>query len=193
MLLAGGSPASAHERRTVGDQWQFVVGWGDEPAYSGFKNSVQLILSGMDEQPVVDLGETLDVEIIFGDEKRKLKMEPAFRVGSFGRPGDYRAYITPTRPGTYTFRFVGTIKDTKIDESFTSGEETFDGITDTGDIQFPARDPSNAQLATRLDRQFDRLDGDLGSVRAFALVGLALGLVALIRSGRRGRSTRRHP
>ncbi|MGH2732881.1 MAG: hypothetical protein ACRDJF_12415 [Actinomycetota bacterium] len=191
MLLAGASPASAHERRSVGGQWNFVVGWGDEPAYSGFKNSVQLILSGTDDQPVTDLGDTLEVEVIFGGEKRTLRMEPAFRVGSFGRPGDYRAYITPTRPGNYTFRFFGTIKDTKINESFTSGETTFNGITDTGEIQFPAKDPSNAQLAGRLDRQFGRLDDKLGSVRAFALVGLALAVVALVRPGIRGRGTRR--
>ncbi len=37
-------PASAHEMRQVG-KYQFTVGWGDEPAYSGLRNSVQLILA----------------------------------------------------------------------------------------------------------------------------------------------------
>jgi hypothetical protein len=41
-LLA--SPAAAHEARTVG-KYHFVVGFGDEPAYAGEKNSVQLILA----------------------------------------------------------------------------------------------------------------------------------------------------
>ncbi len=180
MLLTGAPPASAHERRSVGGQWNFVVGWGDEPAYSNFKNSVELRLSGADNQPVTDLGETLQVEVIFGSEKRMLQLEPAFRVGSFGTPGEYKAPITPTRPGTYTFRFVGTIKGTKIDESFTSGETTFDSIADTSEIQFPAKDPSNAQLAGRLDRQLDRLDDQLGVTRWLAFIGIGLGVVALL-------------
>ena len=44
LIVLSATPAYAHERRTVG-AYQFTVGWGDEPAYNGYKNSVQLLLS----------------------------------------------------------------------------------------------------------------------------------------------------
>ena len=43
MLLCGAAPAYAHEARDVG-AYHFLVGWGNEPAYSGQENSVQLVL-----------------------------------------------------------------------------------------------------------------------------------------------------
>lgn len=46
--------ASAHEERATGG-FRFVVGWGDEPAYTGFKNSVQVTVSEADGgAPVTD-------------------------------------------------------------------------------------------------------------------------------------------
>jgi hypothetical protein len=179
-------PASAHERRTVG-RYQFVVGWGDEPAYSTFKNSVQLSLSERGGDPVTDLGDTLKVEVSFGDQTTTLALEPSFVVGVFGEPGDYRAWLTPTRPGSYTFHFTGTIKGARVDQRFTCGEETFDCITDVAEIQFPAKDPSTAQIAERLDRELPRTDQKIAAVRndastaqVLGIIGIALGALGVI-------------
>ena len=90
-LLA--SPAAAHEEKTVG-KYHFVVGFGDEPAYAGEKNSVQLILADANDKPVTDLTDTLKVEVNTGTaEPLALSMEPFFEVGEFGTPGDYRAFF----------------------------------------------------------------------------------------------------
>src|SRR5947208_14390930 len=84
--VAFAGPASAHERRTVGAV-QFVVGWGDEPAYSGFKNSVQLTISEANGgAPITDITDTLKVEVAKGSDKMTVPLTPNFRVGAFRTP-----------------------------------------------------------------------------------------------------------
>lgn len=194
-VLAVGTapPALAHERRAVG-AYQMVVGWGDEPAYSTFKNSVQLMLSEANGDPAVaDLGDSLKVELIRGSDKTTAPLEANFRVGSFGTPGDYRAWVTPTRAGPYTFHFTGTIRGQSVDESFTSSQTTFSDVEDVTSIEFPAKDPSAGQLATRLDREVGRLDkraealeatarkaGDVHTAQRTATVALVLGAVSVV-------------
>src|SRR5918994_2043309 len=69
VLLAGvvAAPAEAHETRGVGDM-VFTVGWGDEPAFTGFKNRVQAILSDTNDEPITE-GVELTAEVsIEGEE-----------------------------------------------------------------------------------------------------------------------------
>jgi hypothetical protein len=198
-LLA--SPAAAHEAKTVG-KYHFVVGFGDEPAYAGEKNSVQLILADAKDKPVTDLGNTLKVEVTTGTaEPLQLAMEPFFEVGEFGTPGDYRAFFIPTAPGSYSFHFTGTIKGQQIDQTFKSGPQTFSDIEDPAQVQYPVKQPTGGQLATRADRETARINealaaerdqakDDAASARTLAIVGLvvgALGLVAGIVALMRGR------
>jgi hypothetical protein len=159
--------ASAHESRSQGDL-EMVVGFGTEPAYAGQPNSVQLILVH-DGEPVVDLGDTLDVEVSFGDETMTLPLEPNFAVGAFGEAGDYRAWFIPTRPGEYSFHFSGTIEGEEVDETFTSGPRTFGDVHNPAEIQFPVRDPSNGELAERIDQEVPRLTSAIDDVRADAV------------------------
>ena len=182
--VAAAPPALAHERRTVGG-YQFVVGWGDEPAYSTFKNSIQVTLSEADGgPPVTDLGDSLKVEVIKGDEKVTVPLEANFRVGAFGTAGDYRAWLTPTRPGTYTFHFTGTIRGQRVDESFTSSKTTFNDVQDVAASEFPAKDPSTGQLAGRIDREIPRLDKRLdkaeSGARSLAITGVITGVAGVL-------------
>jgi len=186
--VAGATPAVAHERRALGE-FQVVVGWGDEPAYTGFKNSVQVTLSEADSgSPVTDLGDTLKVEVSKGSDATTLPVEPNFRVGGFGTPGDYRAWLTPTRPGTYTFRLVGTVRGQTVDASFTSSETTFNEVEDVATIQFPAKDPSPGQLATRIEREIPRAvdaglrqaDDRVDDARTLAMVAVVVGALGLV-------------
>jgi hypothetical protein len=188
--------ARAHEHRKVGP-YEMVVGWADEPTFVGFKNGVQLILNDGQGKPVTDLGEDLKVEVIFADQKTApLALERAFGK-TFGRPGDYRAPIIPTRPGNYTFHFMGSVKDQKIDQSFTSSEKTFDPVAEASGVEFPAKDPSRADLAGRLERLGPRIDAAttaaqgaesaskaagvaIGQVRSLSLAGIVLGAVGTI-------------
>lgn len=196
MLVALGAPAAAHEGRHVGDV-EMVVGFGQEPAYAGQPNSVELFLSH-DAAPITDLGDTLSVTIGFGDRSTDLSIEPFFEVGGFGIPGDYRAWFIPTRAGQYSFHFAGTIRGTKIDETFTSGPTTFGDVVDPIVAEFPAKDPSNGELAQRIDREIPRLQSSIADVRAsvgrsigsaeeeassartLAMLGIALGALGLI-------------
>jgi hypothetical protein len=186
-LLAG--PALAHEDREVGD-YTFTVGFGDEPAYSGLKNSVQLILT-TSEEPITDLGDSLQVEVATGDQSTKLSLEPDFEIGEFGTPGDYRAWFIPTRPGDYTFHFTGTVKGQKVDESFTSSSSTFASVVDPTEAEFPVKDPTVGQVAERLDREIPRINAAIGaqtaaardradSARSLATVALIVGGLGLL-------------
>ena len=147
----------AHERRRVG-AYVMRVGWADEPTFAGVKNAVQLLLSDASGKPITDLLEDLKVEIIFGTQKTSpLPLEAAFGK-AFGRPGDFRAAVIPTRPGTYTFHFVGALNGQRVDQSFTSSDKTFDPVQEATGIEFPAQDPSPGELAVRLDRVASRVE-----------------------------------
>jgi hypothetical protein len=204
-LLAG--PASAHEEKTVGN-YHFVVGFGDEPAYAGEKNSVQLILADANDRPVTDLTDTLKVAVTTGDtEPLALSMEPFFEVGEFGTPGDYRAFFIPTAPGSYSFHFTGSIKGQKVDQTFKSGPNSFSDIEDPAQVQYPVKQPTGGQLATRADRETTRINAaladerdqaksDAASARTLAVIGLvvgALGLVVGVAALARGRRSPASP
>jgi hypothetical protein len=189
-ILALCTPAIAHEERHVG-HYHFAVGFGDEPAYAGQKNSVQLILTGATGKPVVNLGSTLKVEVGYGPQRMNpLPMEPNFEIGESGLPGDYRGWFFPTRPGQYSFHFTGSIHGTSVDETFRSGPTTFSDVEDAQSVQFPAKDPTTGQLNELLGRQTQRLNqgiastrsqasSDVASARNLAFVGLGLGVIAL--------------
>jgi hypothetical protein len=191
MAFAGATPALAHEEREVG-QFHLAVGFGEEPAYAGQENSVQLILNDAQENPVTDLGDTLMVEVGYQDQTLPaMTMEPNFEVGEFGTPGDYRAFFFPTRPGSYSFHFTGSIKGQQIDETWTSGPQTFSDVQDSSGVEFPVKDPTTGELATRLDREVQRVTtsaqaevaaakDQADSAHTLALIGIIVGGVGLV-------------
>jgi hypothetical protein len=192
LTLVGAAPALAHEGRKLGDL-EMEVGWGTEPAYSGEVNSVQILLVH-DGKPVVDLGDTLDVEVTFGDQTQTFSLEPFFEEGEFGTPGDYRAWLIPTTAGQYSFHFTGTIDGEDVDETFTSGPKTFDDVQNPRSVEFPVQQPSTGELAERIDRVEPRLasaisdvqadvqttSDDASSAKTIGLIGLVVGAIGLI-------------
>jgi hypothetical protein len=197
-LVAG--PAAAHEERAV-ERYGFVVGFGDEPAYAGAKNSVQVVITDSSGQPVRDLGDTLEVMVKAGGQEKVLPLEAAFGAG-WGTPGDYRAWFIPSEPGRYTFHLHGTVKGQKIDQAFTSGQNTFGDVEDPAKASFPPVKSVDArQLAQRLDRELPRTAvtvqqavaasqaaerrarEDAAQARLLALGGIALGLIGVVLGG----------
>jgi len=184
-------PASAHEVRTVG-AYQFTVGWLHEPAYADEQNAVQFLLKDSKGNPITDLGDTLKVEVIYQTQKMPaLSLNPTFDPDTgLGMPGEYLASIIPTRPGKYTFHFTGSVKGQAVDQSFTSSPTTFDEVKEPTAVEFPAQDPTRAQVSQRLDRIDGRVsaaqttaknDADLARNLAIAAIVLgALGTVGLI-------------
>jgi len=183
--------ALAHEQRTVG-KVQMTVGWSTEPPYTGFRNTVQALLKDASGKPILDVGDGLKVQVIYGTQKTALlPLDPSFDPDTgLGTPGEYDAAIIPTRPGNYTFRFVGTVRGQRIDQSFTSSEKTFDPVTEATAVEFPVKDPSRAELAGRMERLGPRVEatqaaarnaGDVASqARTFAIVGILLGAVGVV-------------
>ena len=149
--------ASAHQEKEVGP-YTLAVGFGTEPdTYAGYPNSVQLLLS-KGGTPVVDLGDTLQVVIEFGDQTSDpMTLDPFFEIGESGIPGDYRAFFVPSQPADYTFHITGTIHGTKVDESFSSGPKTFSSVQDISSVTFPkVQSPTNADLAARIQAESNR-------------------------------------
>lgn len=190
-LLSG--VALAHAERSVGPI-DMEVGFGTEPAYVGQPNSVFIGLSDSGK-PVTDLGDSLKVEVSFGDSSVALPLEPNFEVGGDGQPGDYRAWFIPSQAGAYTFHFTGTVHGTKIDESMTSGPKTFDLVQEISGATFPqVQFPTNAELATRIQQEADRVQSRLkaptlaandardaaSSARTVGYTGIAIGALGLI-------------
>ena len=185
-LLA--ASASAHGEHKV-DNHTVEVGFGTEPAYAGVTNSVQLIISN-NGRPVTD-AKGLKVAVTTGDaEPREMVLQPYFGA-DFGEPGDYRAFFIPTAPGPYTFKVTGALGGKKVDQSYTSGKDGFDEVTDPAEAQYPVRQPSGSQLTTRLDRETTRLnaavaahreaaDQDVAEARRLATIGLAVGALGLL-------------
>ena len=122
---------------------------------------------------------------------------------TYGTPGEYNSSLIPTRPGTYAFRFTGSIKGQNVDETFTSSDHTFNNVENPATVQFPAKDPSNGELAAKLsnlDPRIQALQAAEASARHKAstattvgIIGVVLGALALIvgaaalRSGTRRR------
>ena len=194
-LLLHAPSASAHEDRHIG-KFEVAVGFAVEPAYAGQPNAVQLFLNDAGG-PVTDLGDELQATITFnGETSEPLTFEPAFEVGEFGTPGDYRADFAPSQPGTYTFTISGTFDGQRFaDEQFTSGPKTFGDVQDLSSASFPkVTAPSNEELATRIDQDSTRTTAavqgatdaasaasdDASSARTIGLIGLIVGIVGLV-------------
>ena len=180
--------AAAHEEHKV-DKYTVEVGFGTEPAYAGVINSVQLIIT-TNGKPVTD-AKGLKVAVSTGDSQPKqMALEPYFS-DEFGTPGDYRAFFIPTAPGAYTFKVTGTLGGKKVDQSYTSGKDGFDEVTDPAEVQYPVQQPSGSQLTSRLDRETTRLnaalaaqraaaDDEVAGARRLATIGLIVGVLGLL-------------
>jgi hypothetical protein len=199
VLLAAlaAAPASAHAENKAG-RYTFVVGFGDEPAYAGQPNSLQVIIS-RDGKPATDL-DGLMAHAYYGRkadpklENAMMPLEPHFG-DDWGTPGDYRSFFVPTQAGAYTFHLKGKLGTQKVDLVVPSGPETFGDVNDPATSAFPAvKDPTTAQLAQRLDRETTRLSGTVAvaaaaqraaeetadQARLLALGGLLVGIVGLV-------------
>ena len=149
-----------------------MVGFIDEPVYTGQKSGLELMVSQGDT-PVEGLEETLQATVTFGDETRDLELEPRF-----GEPGWYESVFFPTAAGPYTFRIFGDIEGTTVDESFTSSPDGFSEVQEVTGGQFPVTLPAAGDTAR------DAQEGAAAAGTAtLALVlggaGLLAGLVAL--------------
>jgi hypothetical protein len=154
------APTLAHTGHEIGP-YVLEVGWLNEPTFVGQPNAVQVTITTHDTaKPVLDLGpEDLAVVVsTAGVDSGSLSFEPAFDAEELeGSLGEYDAAIVPTAPGDYSFHITGTIHGTAVDLTVASGDETFDAVVTSTDLEFPAKVPTLTEVGTRLDRIDDRI------------------------------------
>lgn len=192
VLLVGGS-ALAHEHRHVGD-YELTVGFLVEPAIVEQPNGLDLRVAtgeGDDAEPVEGLENTLQAEIIHGDQRLPLTIR-----ARWGQPGAYTSDVIPTATGTYTFRIYGTINGTAIDESFVGGPNTFSEVAGRDTMNFPNQIGTLGEVQASADDASDSA-GTAMTMAIIALLlgllGLALGALAFIRSAATGRGAAAKP
>jgi hypothetical protein len=188
VLLLPAAQANAHEVREV-DDLTFVVGWSNEPAYAGFGNEVQVIVSETQGERPVEDGD-LQAEVTFGEPGAGVTSDALTLDPAFDTPNEYLGYIIPTRPGTYSFQVTGSVGGQDIDETFTSGPETFDDVNNPTAAEFPEQDPTRGELAGALDRLTGRIEdlraevvADEGGDPVAMWIAIGAGVVALIALG----------
>jgi hypothetical protein len=186
LLVAGSSPASAHERREVGE-YSFLVGFMTEPAYEGQKNGVdfRVNLGDASGDPVEGAHEGLEVEVTHVDSgtSRTFPLRALF-----GQPGRYTADLVPTASGGYEFRFFGTIDGTEIDETFQSASlgGGFNDVEPITAIQFPETVAGGRELqgATVGARDAALAAEDAASTaRTLGIAGIVLGALGIATGG----------
>jgi hypothetical protein len=152
LIIAG--PVAAHAVEHAG-AYTIEIGWQHEPTYVGETNGVQIIVTDANDKPVTDLtADDLQVVVSTGDQQSQtLTFDPGFDPEEMeGNLGEYDAAIMPTAPGDYTFHVTGSIHGTPVDLTVASGDETFNTVVGTSDIQFPTTLPTIAEITTRLDQ-----------------------------------------
>lgn len=177
MALLLSMTAAAHERREVaGGQFQMVVGFLNEPAFAGEQNGLDLRVTkplegagaatavatpGVEAErtPIEGLADTLQAEVIFGDQTMVLELRPRFRD-----PGAYAGDFFPSTPGDYTYHIFGTIEGVAIDERFTSSPETFGAVQDPAPLTFPMAAASTDDGQALASRTVGTIAGGLGAV-----------------------------
>jgi hypothetical protein len=159
--------ARAHETKAVGAV-NLIIGWGDEPAFSGLKNAVEVDVRDQAGAGVNDPTASLTVDVAFGSEHVSLPLRPVRDV-----TGKFRAWLLPTRAGTYSFHVTGTIRGQAVDTTSTCSDTTFACVVEASSIQFPVKDPSVGQLAEGVSRMLPRADAAADSARQARSIGLA--------------------
>ena len=158
--LALAPATSAHSGFEVGP-YLISVGWLHEPALVGQPNAVQVtIVHHQDEEPVIDLALDAIAVVVStaGQDSPSLALTPAFDAEEgVGPLGEYDAPIVPTAPGDYTFHITGSIHETALDLTVASGDETFDAVEASTELEFPVKQPNLTEVATRLDRIDSRI------------------------------------
>jgi hypothetical protein len=166
--ILGTATAVGHESREVGDL-TIVVGFRNEPVFAGEESGLELWVT-RGEDPVEGVEESLRAEVSYGDRTRDLELSP-----SFGEAGRYQSVFFPTAAGQYSFRISGEIDGQAIDETFTSGPDTFGDVLEQAGGQFPVVYPATGDIVRAAEA------GEAAATTAtIALVIGAAGLLAAL-------------
>ena len=175
LALVLAAPAAAHVVRTVGP-YDVEIGWGNEPPVAGFENYAEVTVTKAAGDPILDLGPDAAVQFSFGDARKVVPLLPT------ERPGEFRATLIPTRPGTYELQVDAIVDDRVISTGATCGDGTFECVIPASEVQFPVADPTAGEIAGRIDSALPRAEqatDDADGAKRLAIAAIAIALVAL--------------
>ena len=132
-------PAEAHVTKVFGN-YLVEVGWNNEPVYTGLVNAAQVTIkkgSGDSAKPVINALKNMQISLKYGGVTKPLDFLPSSTVD-----GQYNAPLIPTRVGTYSIVFKGTIEDQAIDT-----EIQLDDVASVDTLNFPPTTGSSADNA----------------------------------------------
>lgn len=172
LLIGLVSTAVAHVDVDIADgQYVMEIGFRDEPALQGQPNAVYIAVEKYGTggtEPVDGLAGTLQAEVSRDGVTKTLPFVP---MGD----GQYEAPFIPTATGDYTFRVFGEVEGNAVDESVTSGPQTFNSVDPLNAYEFPlASEASNSVQADLLAAQ-----DDVSQARLVAILALVVGVTAL--------------
>jgi hypothetical protein len=137
--------------------------------------------------PVTGIAESLKVEVTHIPTNTTKSM--ALRE-AFGQPGHYVSNFIPTAPGAYRFHFTGEIHGMKLDETFTSGRDTFNDVEAAREVQFPLQLGSSREIesavrgvqdsANSAQESIGEVQSTADSARTLAITGLVIGAAGLV-------------
>lgn len=171
LVLALPALVAAHEERdVVGTQME--VGFVDEPVFVANRSGLEMLVN-RDDAPVEGLEKTLKASVTGGGQTRDLTLE-----ANDEEKGVYRSFFIPTVAGQYSFHITGTIEGAAVDETFTSGPDTFGDVEDTASGQFPVVLPAPADVAANAKKGADAANQVTIAI-GLGAAGLVVGLAAL--------------
>ena len=122
----------------------------------------------------------LSGRVVGGDAKKM----PLTLEAAFNNPGAYEAHFIPTLPGDYTYHISGKVENKDVDESFSSGPQTFDPVDDPSDLQFPDKLPTTAELQSSITAlQSKSSGGSDDTARVLGVIGIIAGIVGVAAGG----------
>lgn len=132
----GINPAEAHITKVFGN-YLVEIGWDDEPSYAGLVNGAQVTIkkgSGDTAQPVINALKDLQISVKYGTMTKPLDFLPSSTVD-----GQYHAVLIPTRVGTYSLVFAGTVEGQAI-----NAEILLDDVASVDSLNFPPSSGSSS-------------------------------------------------
>lgn len=173
-LLSGlAGTVAAHVDVDVADgRYVMEVGFRDEPALQGQPNAVFVAVEEYGTggtTPVDGLAGSLQAEVSRDGVTKTIALVPT-------GDGTYEAPFVPTATGDYTFRIFGEIAGNPVDESLTSGPQTFNSVDPLTSFEFP---PASA-TASNLEADLAAARDSATQARTISFVSLIVGGLALI-------------
>ena len=171
----------AHEQRDV-SSYHFEVGFFVEPAIEGQMNGIDLrVTDATNQKPVTGLETTLQAEVtcVSSSSSQTFSIQP---VDSDGDPGHYNNGFIPTMPGQYKFRFFGNINGMPVDQTFSSGPNTFSDVLEATSVEFPLKLASQRELdsvARAAQADVQQAQSTASTANVLSIIGIVMGAIGI--------------